>query len=278
MAREAKRMGVPFMMGAQGTYGVKPLTEQPERFFLKYAYGEARAIVVPSEYTKATINKEANEQYDITIIHNGVDYERFRNALGTEAELKKQYEGKRILLTVGQVKNRKGQDLVIRALPQILKEHPNTMYLIVGDDGWGGYLEKLADEIGVRDHVVFVGPVESEKVSAYFHACDVYVHTARIAGDYFFEGFGIVYLEAGACGKPSVGTKAGGITDALIHEKTGFVAPNEDVDTVAQYVNSLLGDESLRTKMGEEGRAYAQEHMWDKVTDRFIELYQSLLT
>ncbi len=277
MAREAKRMDVPFVMGAQGTYGVKPLTEQPELLLLKYAYGSAKAIIVPSEYTKNAINKEAHEDYDITVIHNGVDFERFRDAKGSEAKLKQEYAGKRILLTVGQLKNRKGQDMVIRALPEILKKHPNTVYLVVGDDGWGGYLKELAHEVGVHEHVVFTGPIASDEVSAYFHACDIYVHTARISGKYFFEGFGIVYLEAGACGKPSVGTDAGGITDALIHEKTGFVAENENIEEIVTYVNRLLSDDAERSRMGDSARIYASEHTWEHITELYQNVYERVL-
>ncbi len=277
MARESKRMQVPFVVGAQGTYGVKPLTEQPERFFLMYAYNTAKAIIVPSQYTRDAIRTESGKKYDITIIHNGVDYERFNSASTKRDEIKNQFPDKKILLTVGQVKNRKGQDIVIRALPKILEKHPDTMYLIVGDDAWNGYLTKLAKEVGVEKNVIFAGAVASDEVPKYFHACDVYVHTARVAGKYFFEGFGIVYLEAGACGKPSVGTNAGGITDALLHEKTGFVAENENIDQVVGYVNRLLDDEVLRKQMGEEGRIYASKHTWEHITDCYIEVYVRLL-
>lgn len=277
MAREASRLGIPFMMGAQGTYGVKPLEDFPERFFLMYAYNAASAIHVPSMYTRDAIIRHARKKYDITIIHNGVDFERFARADGDTNAIRKQHIGKKILLTVGELKSRKGQDIVIRAMPQVLKKHPNTIYLVVGNDGWNGYLQNLAREIGVAEHVVFVGPISNDIVPEYFHACDVYVHTARIAGKYFFEGFGIVYLEAAACGKPSVGTDAGGITDALLHEKTGFVAQNENYEEVADYINRLLDDPVLSKRMGENAREYARLHTWDQITDRYIGLYGEAL-
>ncbi len=277
MARESRRRKIPFVMGAQGTYGVKPLTEQPERFLLKYAYRTAKTIIVPSAYTKKTILKESGENYDITVIHNGVDFDRFNTATETGVEIRKQYPGKQLLLTVGQLKNRKGQDMVIKALPAILKQHPDTMYLLVGDDGWNGYLNRLAQEVGVSDHVVFVGSVAGKDVPKYFHGCDVYVHTARISGKYYFEGFGIVYLEAAACGKPSVGTDAGGITDALLHEKTGFVAENENIEQVADYINKLLSDQYLRKKMGNEAQEYARLHRWSHITEQYLKVYEDIL-
>lgn len=277
LARESKRMGVPFIVGAQGTYGVKPLTEQPERILLKYAYNTAKAIHVPSVYTRDAILKYAGEDYDITVIHNGVDFNRFNTNIGEQNPIRERYQNKKIILTVGQLKSRKGQDIVIRALPEVLKKHPETVYLIVGSDGWNGYLKKLADEIGVGEHVVCTGSVSYKEIIQYFQACDVYVHTPRVAGKYFFEGFGIVYLEAGACGKPAVGTDAGGIRDALLHDVTGFVADDEDVKGVSRYISELLGEPELRARFGNNAREYAQEHEWEVIADQYIDMYTSVL-
>jgi phosphatidylinositol alpha-1,6-mannosyltransferase len=263
-------MGTPFIVGAQGTYGVKPLTEQPERILLKYAYNTAKAIHVPSVYTRDAILKYAGENYDITVIHNGVDFNRFNLNIEKRNPIKERYENKKILLTVGQLKSRKGQDIVIRALPEILKRYPETIYLIVGSDGWNGYLRKLADEIGVGEHVVCTGSVSYNEIIQYFHACDVYVHTPRVAGKYFFEGFGIVYLEAGACGKPAVGTDA-------LHGETGFVAGNEDVAGVSEYICKLLGDPKLRLELGNNAREYAKKHVWEAIADQYIDMYTSVL-
>ncbi len=278
LAREAKRMKKPFIIGTQGSYGVKPLTEYPERLLLMYAYNAASAIHAPSAYTKNTIIAHAGKSLKIDIIHNGVDFHRFDAAKHLKNDVRERYSDKKILLTVGQLKNRKGQDIVIRALPKILEKHPDTVYLVVGDDGWGGYLARLAQEMGVSAHVIFTGPISNDIVPLYFHACDVYVHTARISGKYFFEGFGIVYLEAASCGKPSVGTDAGGITDALLHEQTGLVAESENVDQVSEYVNRLLSDPILALDMGERAKTYAREHTWENISERFLSLYKRVVS
>jgi glycosyltransferase involved in cell wall biosynthesis len=107
---------------------------------------------------------------------------------------------------------------------------------------------------------------------AYFQAADIYVHTPKIV-DLKFEGFGIVYLEASACGKPIVATDAGGIRDAVLEEETGLIASDGDVEGVAQRVVQLLDDPSLASKMGEAGVEYARKNTWNSIAQEFVNLY-----
>ncbi len=277
MARESKRMGVPFVVGAQGTYGVKPLHDFPEKYFLKYAYRSAQAIHVPSAYTKQEILKSAGEHYDISIIHNGVDFERFNAVEAISDEFRKRFTGRKVLLTVGELKSRKGQDIVIRALKFVVKKHPEVLYVIVGKDGWKGYLERLVSELNLEQHVLFPGIVSDEDIVKYFAVCDLYVHTPRITAKYYFEGFGIVYLEAAALGKPAVATDAGGIRDAVIDGQTGYVAKDENVEEVAAYIHQLLADEGKRNKFGNSAKEYALRHSWSCIADQYIALYNKVL-
>jgi phosphatidylinositol alpha-1,6-mannosyltransferase len=268
--------GVPFVTGAQGTHGVRPLTYRPERWLLKWCYSRARGIAVPSQYTRDNIWKYAKQKYPIDIIHNGVRYDRFQKDVDTES-IRKTYHGKRILLTVGGLWGRKGHDLVIRSLPEVLKAHPNTVYVIVGDGTARGELEQLATQCGVRDKVDFVGRKSGDELVAYFQACDVYVHTPRVTG-LKFEGFGIVYLEASACGKPIVATDAGGIRDAVIDGVTGLIAGNEDVDGIAKRIVQILSDDGLAKRLGEQGKDYACEHDWSVIAQRYMEWYGRALS
>lgn len=275
LAREASRLKVPFVVGAQGTYGVQPLVQFPERYFMKYAYGQARAIHVPSEYTKNAILKESGEKYNISIIHNGVDLERFKEENRKES-IRDKFPGKKILLTVGEIKSRKGQDLVIKALPEIIKKFPDVVYIMVGRESWKKYLVELAENLGVLENIFFSGPIPAESVIDYFYSCDIYVHTPRIHAGYQFEGFGIVYLEAGACGKPSIAVNAGGVSDAVVHNKTGLIGPVDDVESISENVLRLLEDESFTKQLGNSAKEYAEEHSWKNITDKYVKMYQNL--
>lgn len=207
-AWSAKWAKLPFMMGVQGTYGIVPLVYWPEKYVMRWCYRQAKHVIVPSVFTRDLITELAKQTYPISIVHNGVNYARFQRPVSSDA-IRAKYPGKTILLTVGGFKERKGQDLVIQSLPKILQKRRDVMYVMVGEGFWKEHLDKMAQELGVRDHVDFISPKRDDELVAWFKACDVYVHTPRVA-NYQFEGFGIVYLEAGACGKPSVATDAGG--------------------------------------------------------------------
>lgn len=271
-ARSAKKHHKPFLMGAQGTYGVLPLTYFPERQVLKWCYRRAQRITVPSVFTKQLIEEYAKAQYPIDIIHNGVHFDRFAAEVDCSM-LRKQYEGKQLLLTVGGLKERKGQDIVLRALAVAKQKCPNLFYIMVGEGKWRSGLEQLATELGVMDRIKFVGNKSGEELVRYFQGCDIYVHTPRVA-DLKFEGFGIVYLEASACGKPIVATDAGGIRDAVLDGETGLVAPDGDIQGVADRILTLCADKDLRKNLGDAGKKYAQKNDWPFVAGQFENLYR----
>lgn len=276
-ARIAKKNHLPFIMGAQGTYGVVPLTYFPEKYLLRWSYTQAKKTIVPSVFTKEKIEEYAQQKYPIEIIHNGVNFEKFQFFNGNIfSSLKEKYKDKIVLLTVGGLKQRKGQDLVLKALSQVISEVPNIQYVIVGDGSWGEYLKQLAKELKVDSHVEFVGQVNDDDLISYFHTCDIYIHTPRCV-NLNFEGFGIVYLEAGACKKPIIATDAGGIRDAVIDGKTGRVVPDEDIEGIAQAIGELAMSVELRENFGENGYVYAQEHTWKKIIDSFIQVYNQVI-
>ena len=275
-ARSAEKAQKPLVIGAQGTHGVRPLTYRPERWLLKQCYKHADVIAVPSQYTKKRILEEAGENYAIDVIHNGVRFERFQKTVDMES-VRHRYAGKKILLTVGGLWGRKGHDLVLHALPDVLKKHPNTVYAIVGDGNARADLETLATDLGIREAVDFVGRKSGDDLVAYFQACDIYVHTPKIVDQNKFEGFGIVYLEASACGKPIVATDAGGIRDAVLDNETGLIVPEGDTVAIAKQITQLLDDEALAKRLGERGRAYAKENDWSGIAKKFVEIYKRVV-
>lgn len=271
-ARSAKKYGIPYVVGAQGTHGVRPLTYIPERWFLLSAYKQAAAIQVPSVYTKEKILKHAGIDLTIDIIHNGVRFDRFQHNVDVEA-IRKKFPGKKILLTVGGLWGRKGHDLVLRALAILRDKRTDIAYVMVGDGNGKEQLDALATELGVRDMVEFAGRKSGDELVAYFRACDIYVHTPKVV-DLKFEGFGIVYLEASACGKPIVATDAGGVRDAVLDGKTGLIANDGDIVGIAERIEKLLDDPSLASQLGKSGKVYAKNNDWSEIGKQYIKLYE----
>jgi phosphatidylinositol alpha-1,6-mannosyltransferase len=173
-----------------------------------------------------------------------------------------------VLLTVGRLQRRKGQDMVIHALPQILQSLPQVKYVIVGTGEELTSLTTLAQELGVQDSVVFAGIVPDQELAAYYAACDVFIMPNRQIGS-DIEGFGMVYLEASAAGKPVVGGKSGGTDDAILSDVTGLRVDGNSSVEIANAIIDLLSTPDKAKAMGMHGRQRVErEFTWDTVVQR----------
>jgi phosphatidylinositol alpha-1,6-mannosyltransferase len=211
----------------------------------------------------------------IRLIRLGVDPIRFvTRGTGSPVLARFGLEGKRILLTLARLVERKGQDKVIEALPLIKKEIPDVRYVICGKGNDEARLRRIVEEKGVSGEVVFAGFVPNEERGAFYDACDVYVMPSREIpekGD--IEGFGITYLEANAFGKPVIGGKSGGVSEAVIDGVTGLLVDPCDVEAIAGACVRLLGDPELAGRLGDQGRdRIRREFNWDAICAGFSEI------
>jgi phosphatidylinositol alpha-1,6-mannosyltransferase len=276
-ARLSRRYEIPLIITTQGTYAVRPLFLFPEKQFLSRAYAQAACITAPSKFTRDAVARYSGTTSPIHIIHNGVNFSRFDRVLDTSTERQK-FGGKKILLTVGGLKSRKGQDVVLRALGQVKKFRNDFHYLIIGSGGeaYRNKLASLVEEFGLLENVTFLGNMSGDELVRYFHLCDIYIHTARRV-DWNFEGFGIVYLEASACKKSIIAADSGGVADAVVDGKTGLLVPENDVEGTVAAVVKLLDSAELRKTLGQNGYEYAREHDWPKIGSKFIDLYKTTI-
>jgi len=162
--------------------------------------------------------------------------------------------GKKIILTLARMDVRKGHDMVVRSLPAIVASAPDAHYLIVGK-GDPARIFALASELGVRERLTVIDYVSTEELPALFALCDVYVMVSRSDPEtQEVEGFGIVYLEAAACGKPTVAGNQGGCPDAVVDQQTGILVDCTDVPAIERAVVRLLSNEAESRRMGLAGR------------------------
>ena len=252
-----------------------------EQRIKRWALRRASAVICVSEYTRTQMLKMGAQPRKSCTIPNGADDTQFKLLPAEDVKrfsLRLGLEDAKILLTVGHVSERKGQDIVIRVLPFILKQIPNVHYCLAGLPTEKDKLQKLAAELGVTEHVHFIGRLDSETLVCALNACDVFVMTSRHASNGSFEGYGIAVVEAALCGKPAVVSNNSGLAEAIAEGETGFGVPENNEIATANAILKLLQDDGLRLRMGEAARARAlAEQTWESRAKEYNKLLRSLL-
>jgi phosphatidylinositol alpha-1,6-mannosyltransferase len=186
--------------------------------------------------------------------------------------------GKDVIVCVGRLVHRKGQDRLIEAMPEILTSRPNAVLVLVGEGPYKSKLVKLVHSLGIEESVRFIGRVQYSALPAHIQLGDLFAMPSRSR---FFglevEGLGIVYLEASSCGVPVIAGASGGAPDAVLEGETGVVVNGSDVHAIADTVVNLLNKPELRRQMSERGREWAsQEWNWVLWGQRFEKMLLGL--
>ncbi|MCU0485616.1 MAG: glycosyltransferase family 4 protein [Anaerolineales bacterium] len=251
------------------------------RSFYRWAYQQMDHVVAVSRYSASKLIGMGIQPHHQSVITNGADAGHFKILPGEIVERFREELGLRtqpLLLTVGNVSERKGQDIVIRALPEILSRKPEVHYLIVGLPTRQAELTGLAQQLGVAGHVHFLGQVSWDLLPVIYNASDLFVLTSRHSSDGEFEGYGIVAVEAALCGKPSVVSNNSGLMEAVRDGETGLVVPEDDPHAAAEAVLRLLLDPEKLQSMGGAARTRAlSEQTWEICMQRYDHLLRELV-
>ncbi len=175
-------------------------------------------------------------------------------------------DDRRVVLTVARMaasEDYKGHDVVLRALPQVVAKVPDLTYVVVGDGDDRPRLERVAKALGLREHVVFTGEVSDPELASIYRRSDVFALPARTVVDDHRpkgEGFGIVFLEAMAFGKPVIGPRYGAPAELIRHGENGLLVDSEDPASVAEALLNLLTHPDAAREMGKAGSDWVQRH------------------
>lgn len=241
--------GVPYFVFAHGLDVYAPQNNKKVATLMRLVLRNASLVIANSHFTKELVETMVNTK--AMVLHPVVDIERFAR----KGDSHKLFEGRKVLLTVGRLVESKGHDAVIRSLKKVVEKFPGILYCIVGAGPGEESFKNLVSELALADNVIFSGKVDDEELSSYFHSCNVFIMTSKeIKERGEVEGFGIVFLEAGACGKPVIGSKSGGIPDAVIDGVTGILVDPLDIEGIADAIIRLLSNENLAARLGENGR------------------------
>jgi len=230
-----------------------------------FALRHADRVIANSEYTSEQLRSAGVAGEGILIIHPGVDTDRFRPGLPCD-DLRNRVgagHGAKLIVSVGRLSRRKGFDQVITALPQLVASGIDAHYVVIGSGEDEIHLQELATSKGIQSRVHLLGHVPMDELPRWYNAADVFAMPNRdIDGD--TEGFGMVFVEAAACGRPVLAGIAGGTASAVENGVTGLRVDGASVDDVVQGLTNILGDEQFAALLGSNGltrvrRAYSWE-------------------
>ena len=211
------------------------------------------------EFTQSAISKAltSNAQRAMVKIAPGIDADHF---VPTDASILRRslgLEDKKVIVSVGRLVHRKGQDYLIQSMPLILHQVPNAHLLLVGQGPYLEHLQKLVKEHGLENSVTFIGRVDYKELPQYLCVGDIFAmpSRSRLKG-LEVEGLGIVYLEASSCGLPVLAGNSGGAPDAVKQSETGLVVNGTDEKQIASAAIELLNNSDSSKKMGLAGRQW----------------------
>ncbi|WP_007026026.1 glycosyltransferase family 4 protein [Saccharomonospora iraqiensis] len=233
-------------------------------------------VTFVSHYTRRRFAAAFGPWAGLEHVPSGVDTGVFRPDDGARADLRARYGlgARPTVVCVSRLVPRKGQDMLVRALPELRRRVPGTALVLVGGGPYRDRLARLAREHGVAEHVVLTGSVPWDELPAHYTLGDVFAMPARTRGGGLdVEGLGIVYLEASATGLPVVAGDSGGAPETVRDGVTGHVVDGRAHGPVVDTLASLLADRDRARRMGEAGREWVTRHWrWDVLADRLATL------
>lgn len=247
------------------------------RFLLGKACGIVDRMIANSRYTADIVGRYMDPAR-VRVVNPGVDLGVFAGASGAGASWRREekYEGRIVVATIGRLDPRKNQAAVVNAVADLAARFPQLIYVVAGAGRTSDQLKALARARGVGDRIVFLGAVSADLKLAIFGGCDIFAMPAVRDGP-DVEGFGMVFLEAAACGKPAIAGREGGQPDAVADGQTGFVVDGNDQSAVTASLERLVADPGLRRRMGEAGMLHAQRFDWPAVVQRTVKLVEEIL-
>lgn len=236
------------------------LMERP----IPYVYQNALFSVVSKSTADDIVRRGINRQH-VRVIHNGIDHETY----SVDTNLSK-FEQPTILY-VGRIKRYKSADVILRALPFVLKKIPAARLVIVGSGDNLPNLKRLTRKLNISDNVIFTGFVSMEEKVTWMRRCHVTVHPSPK------EGWGLTITEANACGTVAIASDADGLRDSVKDGETGLLFPYGDYKRLSEQIIRILNDSEFRDNLTKNAVAWAQSFTWNENAWKTMETVDEIL-
>lgn len=269
--------GIPYLCYVHGEELMVFESSRELRWLARGVLKRASLVVANSQNTSSLLEHWNVPPDKIRVLHPGADTRRFVPAKRNESiRATLGWSSRTVILTAGRLQRRKGQDMLIRSLSAIRRAIPDVLCSIVGDGDDREYLNALARSEGVTDCVEFRGEPADEELTHCYQQCDLFVLANRRVGD-DIEGFGMVLVEAQACGKPVIAGDSGGTRETMHLGETGRIVDCTSPSPLAAAVLDLLGDSDRRAAMGQAARAWAVAQFdWETLALQATQIFAEL--
>ncbi|MCA9994138.1 MAG: glycosyltransferase family 4 protein [Anaerolineales bacterium] len=273
-------LGLPYLVYFYGLDFLSQLGNPWGKSVVLRVFGGAEKLIGCSTYTCQQAVVLGIDPRKIHTIFPGVNQSQFAKP---SPSVSKEYrtdlgiaQGQKVIITVARLVARKGHDKVIEAIPKLLDKHSNLLYIVIGDGPNRSHLEQLIEKRQLTQHVTFMGKVSDSDLPKYYHSADIFVMPNRdIQGD--VEGFGIVFLEAGAAGLPTIGGKSGGVIDAIADNVTGFLVDPENINEIACTMDQILSNPDIGYQLGQNASQHVKDNFaWEKTAHQANDIIQAM--
>jgi phosphatidyl-myo-inositol dimannoside synthase len=269
MGPRLARRGTPYVVAAHGFAHWSSIVPGPHATMRYLTSRASRVAVMCSRFIARTVRTAVPDHVPVSVLYPGADLERFRPDLPTD-DLRQRYamRDRPLVVCVSRLVARKGQDVLIRSMPEIRRRVPDAGLLIVGGGPAEGRLRAMAGA-SPPGSVVFSGEVDEVDLPRHYAMADVFAMPcrSRLAG-LEVEGWGNVFIEAAACARPVVVGDSGGARESLVPGETGLLVDGRDGPAVTAAVGDLLADPTVARRMGEAGRRRVErDHAWPAIAE-----------
>ena len=267
--------GTPYLCYVHGEDVETAATSGEHNLMVKQVCKHAE-ILICNSHNSANIVKRLNYAGDdkIHVLHPGVDASLFVPAAADNAFKQHMgWQGRKVIITVGRLQARKGQDMMIRATALLKHQFPEILYGVIGRGECLESLQALTEELGLNDHVQFLTDVTDEQMIQCYQQSDVFILPNRTIGN-DIEGFGMVLVEAQSCGIPVIAGDSGGTKETMLINQSGFVIDCTQANSIAMTIAQLLADPEGSNKMGEIGRKHVESELdWQAHVQKASQLF-----
>jgi phosphatidylinositol alpha-1,6-mannosyltransferase len=277
MAREIRKAGVTRIVALTHGHEVWWAKVWPFKLAIRFIGNNVDHLTYLGDFTRLQISRALSQKaaQAMVKIAPGIDPEHFAPQPGAkELRISLGLSEKKVIVSVGRLVHRKGQDMLIAALPEILKHHPEAHILMVGEGPYRQHLQKLVEKLKVESAITFIGRIQFSDLPRYISAGDIFAmpSRSRLAG-LEVEGLGIVYLEASSCELPVIAGKSGGAPDAVLEGVTGVTVDGTKPTEIAAAVISLMDNPVAAREMGMAGRKWINSNWrWQIWSDAFSQI------